>query len=101
MPQVQPTRPANDPLGATTVDLNHSASRSTFVLASSIDAAELDDAAVVRLLAAQDDESRARLALWLKANARTFAPVVERAIHEEPGLSAEAASAVLEAQTRR
>ncbi len=97
MPQVQPVRPTNDPLGATTVDRSHSASRSTFVLASSIDAAELDDAAVLRLLAAQDDESRARLALWLKANARTFAPVVERAIHEEPGLSAEAASAVLEA----
>jgi len=65
------------------------------------DIAELDDAAVVRLLAASDPESVATLEAWLKVNAKTYAPVVELATQREGGLSAEAACAVLDALLRR
>jgi len=49
------------------------------------------------LLAAEDAESIALLTEWLRSNAKTFGPVVLQAIHEQPGLSPEAASAVLDA----
>jgi len=49
------------------------------------------------LLIAEDAESIELLAAWLKSNAKTFAPVVLQAIDEQPELSPEAASAVLDA----
>jgi len=101
MPQVQPTRSAGALRSTTMVDPKHGTTRSTYVLASSTEAAELDDVAVMRLLSAEDPQSRAQLAQWLKTHARTFAPFVAQSIQEEPGLSAEAAGAVLEALVRR
>ncbi len=62
---------------------------------------ELDDTEIKHLLAAHDGESIEQLAAWLKANAKTFAPVVTQALEEQPGLSAEAARAVLDAFTWR
>ena len=79
------------------IDLKPGTSGSAVTLATSPAAAGLDDAAVMCLLAAEDAESVAQLRMWLKAHARTFAPVVTQAIQEGPGLSAQAARAVLDA----
>lgn len=57
----------------------------------------LDDAAVMRLLAADDAESATQLTTWLKAHARGYAPIVIQAMQEESGLSPEAARVVLDA----
>ena len=70
-------------------------------VAPGVQAADLDDAAVARLLSAVDAESIALLEAWLKAHARDFAPIVMRAIEEPPGLSAEGARAVLDAMIWR
>ena len=66
-------------------------------LSAGAETGDLDDAAVMHLLAADDSESIAQLAAWLKAHARTYAPIVIQATQEESGLSPEAARAVLDA----
>lgn len=77
------------------VDLKRGTTGSAVAIAAGAEAHVLDDGTVMRLLAAEDAESVARLAAWLKANARAFAPLVMRAHQEERGLSPEAACAVL------
>jgi hypothetical protein len=86
VPQVQPVE----------VDSTPGASRASLTLANAEPGAELEDAAVVRLLTAEDATSIAELATWLKTHARTFTPVTQ-AIREDSGLSPEAAGAVLDA----
>lgn len=78
------------------VDLKRGDSGDTVALAAGSEAAELDDTAVLRLLAADDAESIESLAVWLKANSRTFAPLVMRAAEEGTGPSPEAAAAALD-----
>ena len=90
MPHVQPVE----------VDPTPGASRASLTLANTEPGAELDDAAVTRLLTARDATSIAELATWLKTHPRTFTPVTQ-AIKEESGLSAEAAQAVLDAMVWR
>ena len=79
------------------IDLKPGTTGSVISLAASTEAAGLDDVAVMRLLTLEDAESVAQLETWLKNHARTFAPVVTRAIQEGPGLSPEAARAVIDA----
>ncbi len=55
------------------------------------------DDAVIDLLASTDDESLALLKIWLKENATTLGPLLERAAGEMPGLSGEASCVVLDA----
>ncbi|MDA3935815.1 MAG: hypothetical protein PF636_02970 [Actinomycetota bacterium] len=57
----------------------------------------LNDAVIIGLLASSDEDSLAELAVWLKENATTLAPLVTRAAAEKPGLSGEASCAVLDA----
>jgi len=83
------------------VDLKRGTTGSAADFADIAEAADLDDAAVMKLLAAEDDESVAQLATWLKAHSRTFAPLVTQAIEGQSGLSAEAAAAVLDAMAWR
>jgi hypothetical protein len=83
------------------VDLKGGATGSAVDFADSAEAAELDDATVITLLTSADEESVAELAIWLKAHSRTFAPLVTQAIEQEPGLSPEAAAAVLDAMAWR
>lgn len=83
------------------IDLGSSISPPSAAGAGSRETSELDDAAAMRLLAAEDPESVAQLAGWLKAQGRTFAPVVAQAIEEGTGPSAEAARAVLGAVVSR
>ncbi len=87
--------------GNAMLNLDLATAGSGAVLAGSTEAAGLEDAVALRLLVAEDAESVARLATWLKVNAKTFAPLVAQAIHEGSSLSAEAAGAVLDAFTWR
>ncbi len=60
-----------------------------------------EDDSPLDLLLAHDEESMSLLALWLKENATTFAPVVIQAAHQKPGLSPEASCAVLDAMFKK
>lgn len=97
MPQVQPSETASTFL--TTLD--PTPAKFPHTLSDNVEVAGLDDASATRLLAAEDPESIAQLATWLKAHARTFAPIVLQAAREERGLSAESAAAVLDAAVWR
>ena len=79
------------------VDLKAGKSGAAPLGADSAEIAELDEKAVAKLLAADDPESIALLAGWLKANAKTFSPAVAEADAKKSGLSAEAACVVLDA----
>jgi hypothetical protein len=79
------------------VDLKLRNVDAAFATATNAAGAGLDDATAMALLAAGDAQSVAQLAAWLKTHARTFSPIVAEAIEDEPGLSPEAACAVLDA----
>jgi len=83
------------------VDLSAGTKRGTDADPDGVDVAELDDAAVIQLLEARDQESVAVLERWLKANAKTYTPIVTEAAQREGGLSAEAACVVLDALLKR
>lgn len=65
------------------------------------EAARLDDAAAMALLTAEDPASLRLLAAWLRARARTFAPVVEQAFQEGVRPSPAAAGTILDGMAWR
>lgn len=88
-------RSATRPIASNGADLRRSFACSPLPVTARSEAQALDDDQVVALLSATDPESIAMLALWLKVHARSWVPLVAEGAKVDPGLSAEAACAVL------